>query len=167
MRFSLHQQNCQPNSTAGRHKPGGINPAGASHPQLPKAQCARGPEMDHISPVGWRDGGMVTEHTLPEKPLWQRAQDTLYTTTVPPGRHTQRAKGWACTYRAAPNSATHKQHKGGHSSSATHCKRLDSFPASLPYPEVIKEGWQTSFTKFWGDVIWRHWEPASTPIFTS
>lgn len=41
MRFSLHQQNYKPNSTAGRHKPGGIDLAGASHPQLPKAQCAR------------------------------------------------------------------------------------------------------------------------------
>lgn len=51
MRFSLHQQNYKPNCTAGRHKPGGINLAGASHPQLPKAQYARGPSIHHTTPV--------------------------------------------------------------------------------------------------------------------
>lgn len=51
MRFSLHQQNYKPNSTAGRQKPGGINLAGALHPQLPKAQCARGPSIHHTTPV--------------------------------------------------------------------------------------------------------------------
>lgn len=51
MRFSLHQQNHKPNSTAGRHKAGGINLAGASHPQLPKAQYARGPGIHHRTPV--------------------------------------------------------------------------------------------------------------------
>lgn len=93
----------------------------------------------------WKGAGS----DCPEKPLWQRAQDTLCSTTVPLGRHTLRAKGWASTYRAAPSSAKHKQHitasKEGLKQVCNHCRRLSSFPASLPYPKVIDEGWQTEF----------------------
>lgn len=82
MRFSLHQQNCKPNSTAGRHKAGGINPAGASHPQLPKAQYARGPEIHHTAPVlcMWKGLSLTSQrsrcgrehrtHCVTPQPLW-------------------------------------------------------------------------------------------------
>lgn len=109
MRFRLHQQNYKPNSTAGRHKAAGINLAGASHPQLPKAQYARGPEIQHTRPVLCVVCVQGAEPDFPEQPLWQRAQDTLCSTTVP-----LRAKSWASTHRAELNSAhTSSTSQGG------------------------------------------------------
>lgn len=151
MRFSLHQQNYKPNSTAGRHKPGGINLAGASHPQLPKAQYARGRDPSHnpsaegglwLHAGGWvwlpreafvaESTGQTVQHHSPSRQAHTESRGV--------NKHLQ-----SCPQLCHMQAAHHREAKGAHSRSVTHCKRLKRFPASLPYPKVIEEGWQTEF----------------------
>lgn len=170
MRFSLHQQNYKPNCTAGRYKPGGINLAGASHPQLPKAQYARGPSIHHTTPVfcmvnveggpclhvgGWvwlprealvaESTGHTAQHHRPSR--------QAHTESKGVNKHPQ-----SCTQLCHTQAARHREAKGD---TEQVCNPLQQTEQISSKSSLSKGNWggltKSFFTKFWADVIWRHW----------